>query len=73
MLRDVGNLLVDVNNQNSSQTIRESSMQTKLLDRIAGSSDQVASFGAKLSRMQRLENQVFRHSPSFLYCVSRVL
>lgn len=60
ILRDVGNLLVDVNNQNSSQSIREPRTQVKLLDSIARITRRVSCFGEKFSRMQALEEQVLQ-------------
>ncbi|GMH43682.1 hypothetical protein BSKO_11604 [Bryopsis sp. KO-2023] len=58
VLRDIGGFLVDVNGQNSSQLLRESSMQLTLLDRIAGTVDRASSFEKKLLKMKALEQQM---------------
>lgn len=58
VLREIGNLLVDVNGQNSSQALKESGTQLNLLDRIAGTSTKASKFASMLARVQSLEQKV---------------
>lgn len=70
VLREVGNLLVDVNGQNSSQALKESGMQLNLLDRIAGTSTKASRFASKLTHMQSLEQKVCSKS---IFCCSKLV
>eukprot|EP00208_Stichococcus_sp_RCC1054_P006404 CAMPEP_0206146770 /NCGR_PEP_ID=MMETSP1473-20131121/31382_1 /ASSEMBLY_ACC=CAM_ASM_001109 /TAXON_ID=1461547 /ORGANISM="Stichococcus sp, Strain RCC1054" /LENGTH=304 /DNA_ID=CAMNT_0053543455 /DNA_START=162 /DNA_END=1073 /DNA_ORIENTATION=+ len=58
VVRELANLLVDVNGQNAALSLRDSDTQTALLDRIAGTTAAAAAFGQKLQRRRDLRSQL---------------
>ncbi|EFJ47154.1 hypothetical protein VOLCADRAFT_117930 [Volvox carteri f. nagariensis] len=58
VLRELGSLMVDMNGQHSTTSLRDSAKQLDILDRIAGTSPLADSYCAALSRLRQLEGRL---------------